>query len=64
MKFKSYTRAFIGKINEIHILVIEKSIREIPGIFQNILGYIPDRNRTGIPGIKPWQSLSNYTVHR
>ena len=34
MKFKSYTCVFIGKINEIHISITEKSIQEIPGCFK------------------------------
>ena len=47
------TRVIIGKINEIYILITEKSIREILRFFQNI----PDQNRTGISGIKPWTRL-------
>ena len=35
MKFTSYKCKFIGKINEIHILINEKSNREIPE-FSNI----------------------------
>ena len=34
MKFKSYKYEFIGKIKEIHILINEKSNREIPGSFK------------------------------
>ena len=34
MKFMSYNCEFVGKINEIHILINEKSNREIPGFFK------------------------------
>ena len=34
MKFKSYTYVFIGNINEMHILITEKLIREIPEFFK------------------------------
>ena len=34
MKFKSYKCVFIGKINEIHILINEKSNRDISGFFK------------------------------
>ena len=34
MKFKSSLCVFIGKINKIHILIDEKSNREIPGILK------------------------------
>ena len=34
MKFKSYICVFIGKINEVHILMNEKSNQEIPGFFK------------------------------
>ena len=39
MKFKIDTRVFIGKINEIHILISinEKSSLELPGFFQILL---------------------------
>ena len=33
MKFISYRCEFVGKINEIHILIITKSNRDIPGFF-------------------------------
>ena len=34
MKFIGYKCEFNGKINEIHILINEKSNREIPGFFK------------------------------
>ena len=34
MKFISYKCEFVGKINETHILINEKSNREIPGFFK------------------------------
>ena len=34
MKFIGYKCEFNGKINEIHILIYEKSNREIPGFFK------------------------------
>ena len=34
MTYKSYTCVFNGKINEIHILINEKSNRKISGIFK------------------------------
>ena len=34
MKFISYKCEFVGKINEIHILINKKSNREIPGFFK------------------------------
>ena len=34
MKFMSYKCEFVGKVNEIHILINEKSNREIPGFFK------------------------------
>ena len=34
MKFTSYKCEFVVKINEIHILINEKSNREIPGFFK------------------------------
>ena len=34
MKFISYKCEFAGKINELHILISEKSNREIPGFFK------------------------------
>ena len=34
MKLESYTCVFISKINEILILIAEKSIREIPEFFK------------------------------
>ena len=34
MKFIGYKCEFNGKINEIHILINEKSKREIPGFFK------------------------------
>ena len=34
MKFISYKCEFVGKINEIHILIIEKSNQEILGFFK------------------------------
>ena len=47
MKFN--TRVFIGKINEIHILINEKSIRVTPGFFK--ISRDSSRSRTKIkPG--------------
>ena len=34
IKFIIYKCEFVGKINEIHILINEKSNREIPGFFK------------------------------
>ena len=34
MKLKSYKCKFFGKINEIHVLINEKSNQEIPGFFR------------------------------
>ena len=34
MEFISYKCEFVGKINEIHILINEKSMREIMGFFK------------------------------
>ena len=34
MKFISYKCEFVGKINEIHILINKKSNREIPRFFK------------------------------
>ena len=53
MKFISYECEFVCKINETQILINKKIKPGNPGIFQNIPGYIPALNRTGIPGIKP-----------
>ena len=53
MKCISYSCVFIGKINEIHILINEKIIQEIPTFKKNIPGYISVQNQTAIPGIKP-----------
>ena len=53
MIFISYKCEFVGKINEIHIFINEKSNREFskyPGIYPS-----PKLNRDpGIPGIKPY----------
>ena len=49
MKFMSYKCEFVGKINEIHILINEKSKREILGSYK----LSRDTSRTEIePGFK------------
>ena len=57
MKFISYTCEFVGKINEIHILINEKSNREIRGFFK----ISQDTSRPKIePGSRELNPTSNY----
>ena len=56
MKFISYKCEFVGKINEIHILINEKSNREILGFFKI------SRDISG-PKIEPGSRELNPTVN-
>ena len=49
MKFIGYKCEFNGKINEIHILINEKSNREIPG-FSKYPGIYPGSKLNRDPG--------------
>ena len=50
MKFKSYTCVFIGKMNEIHIIITEKSIREIPEFLKKHSRINPEPKSQRDPG--------------
>ena len=50
MKFISYKCEFVGKINEIHILINKKSNREIPDFFK-YAGIYPSPKLKRDPGI-------------
>ena len=59
MKFIGYKCEFNGKINEIHILINEKSNREIPRFFEisrdtSRSKIEPGSQDPGILGIKPY----------
>ena len=54
MKFIGYKCEFNGKINEIHILINEKSNREIPGFFK----IWPFPNPASYHGIYPGPKLN------
>ena len=55
MKFISYEFVFVGKINEIYILVNEKSNWEIPGYFKISRDTSRTKNEPGSGEVNPNQ---------
>ena len=53
MKFISHKCEFVGKINEIHILINEKSNREIPGFFKISRDISRTKIKTGSRELNP-----------
>ena len=62
MKFISYKCEFAGKINELHILISEKSNREIPGFFKISRDISRLKIKPGSRELNPSSELAGQTL--